>query len=472
MWVRFRSLLVVSVVVGGAGTLRAQLPPGEEPALGFDRVTQADIESGALSLKEIRKAGLRVFSTPFNKLDGYGDGPMNPGNPTPPGGRPTLQNNGTFLRVNGLDAQTCLECHAVGSNATVPFRFGIGGVGGSNANAIFQPTLIDVVDSLGSGFAAFDGRFINPPFLFGSGGVELLGKEMTADLQALKAAAQASPGVPVALASKGVDFGTIVFDAISGTFDTSNVQGIDADLVVRPFGRKGEFPTVRAFDIAAMRFHFGMEPVEEVGAGVDGDGDGVVDEVLEGEISALHIFNTNLERPDQDKKAGNAPGAQAGAQTFDAIGCADCHRPFLDTASRTLTYSFPEVATDPSANVFYSVDLHKKPVKFPLNPTGGLRVPLFSDLKRHDMGPGLAESFGSPLDAQFITARLWGVADTGPFLHDGRATTLTDAILLHGGEAQAARDAFAARSAGEREDVLAFLRSLRTPERPAKGIDK
>ena len=90
-------------------------------------------------------------------------------------------------------------------------------------------------------------------------------------------------------------------------------------------------------------------------------------------------------------------------------------------------------------------------------------MPLFADLKRHDMGPRLAESAGSPLDRFFTTARLWGVADTAPYLHDGRATTLTEAILWHGGEAEDARQAFADLSDSGKRDLLSFLRTLRTP---------
>ena len=89
---------------------------------------------------------------------------------------------------------------------------------------------------------------------------------------------------------------------------------------------------------------------------------------------------------------------------------------------------------------------------------------MFSDLKRHDMGPGLAETTGGPLDPMFVTARLWGIADTAPYLHDGRALTLTDAILLHAGAAQSARDGFAALGSQARIAVLSFLRSLRTPK--------
>jgi CxxC motif-containing protein (DUF1111 family) len=89
------------------------------------------------------------------------------------------------------------------------------------------------------------------------------------------------------------------------------------------------------------------------------------------------------------------------------------------------------------------------------------------------MGPDLSESFSladTRRNREFTTARLWGVADTAPYLHDGRATTLTEAILLHGGEAQPARNAFAALSDQNRAKVIAFLRSLRTPTEPAKDL--
>ena len=450
-----------------AGIAWATAAQDDGPALQSPRITQAAIESGSLTLNEIRAAGLKIFATPFNHLDGFGDGPMNPADTTSPGGRPTLQNNGTFLRVNGLDAQTCMECHSVGSNATVPFRFGVGGAGGSNNNAIFQPKNIDVDDESGSGFAAFDGRFINPPFLFGSGGVELAGNEMTRDLQRLKAYAQALPDVDVELVTHGVNFGVLRYDSLLGDFDYSGVEGIDEDLVVRPFGRKGEFATVRGFDVGALQFHFGMQPNEVVGAGVDDDGDGVTDEILTGELSALHVFNTNLERPTIKPLT---PSAREGANRFVAIGCADCHMPIMETRSRFLKYRFPEIETDPDANEFMRVDLSTSPAGFTVLPHGGLQIIMLSDLKRHDMGPELAESFGHAGDSEFITARLWGVADTAPYLHDGRATTLTQAIEMHGGEALAARDAFVGLTQPQRVEILTFLKSLRTPLKPADDL--
>lgn len=454
--------LILAMAMAVSVSVWGQLP-GEGPRLGDGRITQEDIESGSRTLREIRVAGLKVFTTPFNKMDGYGDGPVNQLDTTSPGGRPTLQNNGTFLRVNGLDGQTCLECHSIVSNAQVPARLGIGGVGGSVTNAIFQPTYIDVADLLEQGEASIDGRFINPPFLFGSGGIELLGKEMTTDLQALKAYAHANPGLVVQLETKGVHFGEISFDGVE--FNTSGVEGVEDDLVVRPFGRKGEFATVRGFDIDAMLFHFGMEPVEKVGENIDSDGDGVINEILIGEISALSIFNTHLERPFMEKNKK----MDAGFKVFDDIGCSGCHIPTINTISRELTYSFPEVPEDPSANIFFSSDLSRAPAGFDRS-HGGISVPLFADLKRHDMGPDLAESFGHRLDAMFTTARLWGVADTAPYMHDGRALTLGEAILMHGGEAQDERDAFTALSETDKASLLNFLLGLRTPRNPANDL--
>ena len=295
--------------------------------------------------------------------------------------------------------------------------------------------------------------------MFGSGGVELLAQEMTRDLQQLKARAVGTPGAVIALVTKGVSFGSLACQS-NGECDRARIDGIEADLVVRPFGRKGQFATVRAFAVGAMEFHFGMQPVELVGAGVDADRDGVVNEVSVGQMSALHIFSTTLIPPDMDVLDLRADKGQT---LFEEIGCADCHVPALTTESPILTYRFPEVPTNPTANVFHSVDLIAYPSFFDESADGGLVVPLFADLKRHDMGPALAESVGGELASHFTTARLWGVADTAPYLHDGRALTLTAAISLHGGEAQSARNAFVALHPQGKKFLLAFLRALRTP---------
>ena len=424
---------------------------GEAPNLGDDRITQAQIEEGIVSFKEIRDFGLRIFSTPFNKFDGYGE--------RAPELRPTLQGNGTFLRVNGLDAQSCLECHSIVSSATIPATFGVGGAGGSSSNVIFRPSKINLTNG------NMNGRFINPPFLFGSGGVELVAKEMTIRLQELKDQALARPGTVVDLEAKGVFFGSISADS-AGNLDTSNIEGIDQDLVVRPFGRKGEFATVRAFDRGAMQFHFGMQPVEVVGEGEDPDNDGVTNEILIGELSALHIWGTSLPKPEM---VGSIEDLLRWLFIFRQIGCAECHRPFLNTNTRVLTYSYPDVEEDPTANTFRRIDLTKAANFKGSDESGGIEVPLFADLKRHNMGPELAESFEGPVPRdEFTTARLWGVADTAPYLHDGRALTIKEAILMHGGEAKDSRDDFDDLEYEKMQALLFFLHSLRTPAKAIK----
>jgi len=89
-------------------------------------------------------------------------------------------------------------------------------------------------------------------------------------------------------------------------------------------------------------------------------------------------------------------------------------------------------------------------------------IPLWSDLLLHDMGPELADGIrmGLSTGSEFRTQPLWGVAPVGPYLHDGRADTLDEAIRWHGGEAQASRDAYVAANDDERGRVIAFLESL------------
>ena len=469
-------------------------PALPESSLTMDRLVDG-LADGSVTLDSLRRKGLQVFTTPFNTFDGYGDGPYAGETPTTSfGHRPTLQGNGTTLRVNGLDAQSCNECHSFVKRSTRPPALGIGGVGGIVQNAIIMPSLIDVADSADTrvnytsgyepdlpvspdGTADFDGRYANPPFLFGGGGVELLAKEMTVDLQrALAAARAAEAGAITRLITHGVDFGHI--ETVAGGGVALHVEGIGFEdnagrrpedvLVVRPFGRKGENFSMRDFDRGAMQFHFGMQPVEVVGPDEDADGDGVVNEVTEVEMSALHVFDVTNPAPIVERLGLED---YAGFLHFVGSGCAECHVPVLQTRSRHLPLSFPEVPENPWHNAYMEVDLVEVGFE-PVPGEDGVFVPLFADLKRHDMGEGLRESFsrGEIANEEFTTARLWGVADTAPYLHDGRATTLTEAIDAHGGEAQASRDAFAALSDKQRAQLLAFLGRLRTPDNPNEEL--
>ena len=497
------ALAALSVVAAASPAVAQEAAHPELPSL---EQLLDDFDNGALTLDDLRRLGLSVFTTPFNTHDGFGDGPFDPGETDTrrPGQRATLQGNGKLLRVNGLDAQSCNECHTIVSHRTRPPTLGIGGVGGVVTNAFIMGSLLDLADSADDrmllqpghepelplepdGVADFNGRFANPPFLFGGGGVELLAKEMTADLQRLLGEArQAAPGTVTRLLTHGTDFGSIRTVDAAGSVELQ-VEGIGPEdrsaappeevLVVRPFGRKGEAFSMRDFDRAAMEFHFGIEPVEVVGEGIDRDGDGLVNEVTVAEMSMLHLFDVTNPPPFMERL--DAEGT-AGFETFIAIGCAACHHPEKVTDSRYLPLATPEVATRPFDNVYFEVDLTR--FGFRSGPRvrrrdgeRGVTVSLFSDLKRHEMGPGLAETFeyGDIPNDEFITARLWGVADTAPYLHDGRATTLVEAIELHGGEAQTARDAFVALGEAPRRGLFEFLGSLRTPVAPnAELLDR
>jgi CxxC motif-containing protein (DUF1111 family) len=98
---------------------------------------------------------------------------------------------------------------------------------------------------------------------------------------------------------------------------------------------------------------------------------------------------------------------------------------------------------------------------------GGYPVWLFSDLKRHDMGPANAAQHVQRGVARerYLTPRLWGVADSGPYLHDGRAPSFDYAIAGHDGEGAAARAAYAAASNEEKAALRVYLMSMRRTPR-------
>ncbi len=120
---------------------------------------------------------------------------------------------------------------------------------------------------------------------------------------------------------------------------------------------------------------------------------------------------------------------------------------------------------------------------------------LYSDLLLHDMGANSADAatyYGAPttprgtddladsrerratgapaLPSERRTPPLWGVADTAPYLHDGRAPTLDDAIRTHDGEAKASATRYAKLPRGDRRLVLQFLHSLTSAASDRKGV--
>lgn len=107
-------------------------------------------------------------------------------------------------------------------------------------------------------------------------------------------------------------------------------------------------------------------------------------------------------------------------------------------------------------------DKYRTARNFPVQLLRNRRVLAYTDLLVHDMGPGLADGIvqGYARGPDFRTAPLWGVKYSAPYLHDGRAATLLDAVAAHGGEAQGSVDRFVALSAQDRAALVAFLNSL------------
>jgi CxxC motif-containing protein (DUF1111 family) len=155
----------------------------------------------------------------------------------------------------------------------------------------------------------------------------------------------------------------------------------------------------------------------------------------------------------------------AGRADFETIGCTGCHVPSLELSNPMLDARLEPGVTPKGPVLMVNVAKDGDGPKIePMKAGEGTPylVHLFSDLKRHDMGASLASpaARGTIPARVFLTRPLWGLADTAPYLHDGRAPTVHDAIVHHDGEAAAARDRYLALDASGRAGIRVFLTSL------------
>jgi CxxC motif-containing protein (DUF1111 family) len=201
------------------------------------------------------------------------------------------------------------------------------------------------------------------------------------------------------------------------------------------FGRKAQAATLREFNADAFVMEMGItNPVNQTEQTVGGlPFPAGIDPLPEPEIGAEQLdaadaFVRFLAPP--PRVPLDLAGA-LGAVTFRRIGCASCHLPALVTGA---------------------------------NPVPALRfrvVPAYTDLLLHDMGPDLADiCLGEAQPSEFRTEPLMGLRFATAFLHDGRATTISQAIELHGGEGQRARNRFMRLTPLQRRTLLRFLRTL------------
>ena len=464
-------LLAASLVLLAATTVaNTQDPqPWSERTIGTP--PDAARYSGTLTLpllEELVARGDGLFTAKFTTLDGAGR-PMATQAIIPT--RRKRASPQSFQRLPGSDANACSSCH----NDPI-----VGG-GGDFVTNVF----------VSEGFTNADFDTTDPQFsnerntnhLMGAGLIELLAREMTATLQrqrneALRKAREDKEPVTADLVAKDIDFGTITAHP-DGTVDLSGIDGIDTDLVIRPFSQKGVIGSLRQFTVNALNHHHGIQAVERFGSrwtGTDDfDGDGVADEMSPVDVSALVAWQATREPPEQVRPENVEWRQRAGRgeNIFGELGCGTCHRPALpleslrfsdpgpfDAAGTLRQGETPDGAVYDLALLDWAKDLQR-------DENGAVLVPLFGDLKRHKIADQQVSALGNELLGQrfvdrdvFMTAELWGIASTAPYGHRGDLTTLDEIIRAHGGKARASRDAYQALAEPDRAALIAFLKTL------------
>jgi CxxC motif-containing protein (DUF1111 family) len=159
-------------------------------------------------------------------------------------------------------------------------------------------------------------------------------------------------------------------------------------------------------------------------------------ELDESRFAALVSYVRLLDAPARRNTA--TPNVVMGERLFAQFGCAGCHAPLMPIDRAAIPASAPPL------------------------------IALYSDLLLHDMGEGLDDGRADhyATGREWRTAPLWGIGLTASinghtrFLHDGRARDLAEAILWHGGEAEAAKEKFRTAPAAERLALIDFLNSL------------
>jgi CxxC motif-containing protein (DUF1111 family) len=206
------------------------------------------------------------------------------------------------------------------------------------------------------------------------------------------------------------------------------------------FGWKAGQASVRHQVAGALSTDLGVRttvfPEPDCGSSQNGCGPSGV-EFADADLDNLALYVALLGIRPQRNSAGAA--VVQGAELFESTGCATCHIPTFETSEFAV---FAELRAQ---------TIHP-----------------YTDLLLHDMGDGLADTLaeGDASGAEWRTPPLWGIGLTAgvsggqAYLHDGRARTLEEAILWHGGEGEGAKQAFVALSAAQKSALFSFLASL------------
>lgn len=216
------------------------------------------------------------------------------------------------------------------------------------------------------------------------------------------------------------------------------------------FGWKAEIATLREFTLQACANELGLEvpglhrspppwKKEYKAPGIDLTND---------QCDALTNFVASLPKPRvrSAESRRQADDIDNGGKLFRGIGCAACHRQNLGDVD----------------GIYSDLLLHDMGRE--LSDSGAYSVIDPETAASKDKSKPAAEPIRPPSEREWRTPPLWGVGDSAPYLHDGRANTLTDPIKMHGGEGLSAAEAFSKLAERERQQVELFLKSLAAPE--------
>lgn len=492
--------LLFSLAVCGLGCYGI-LGAFDRSQIGREVAIPAHLQNGeeyTLSTRDLIDFGRKLFTARWTSQEGAAR-PLTKGTGNPlsdPLAPLVFPRN--FNRISGPDANSCAGCHN---------QPDIGGGGDIVGNVFvlgqrFDFATFNATDTLKTK-GEIDERGLPVSLqtiatsrktigMFGSGFIEMLARQVTADLQATAAAMP--PASRRALVSKGISFGQLVRRP-DGTWDTSRVDGIPAPslltsgqtaptLIIRPFHQAANVISLRQFTNNAFNQHHGIQSEERFGAGIDADGDGFANELTRADVTAVTLFQATLPVPVQaiPNDADIANAISNGHRVFLDIGCSRCHIPQLPLQNKGWIYTEPN-PYNPPGNLqpgdapVLAVDLTSDKLPGPrLKPTGDVVwVPAFTDFKLHDITSGPDDPNREPLDmnqpagsaafflgnGKFITRRLWGIANQHPFGHHGMYTTMREAVLAHHGEAEDTYTAFQKLSEYDEDCVIEFLKSLR-----------
>ena len=229
-------------------------------------------------------------------------------------------------------------------------------------------------------------------------------------------------------------------DGISGRAHWRSVNG---EKVLGRFGWKAMQPSLEHQSAGAFQQDMGLttsinpnEPCTPLQTICAEQPNGGSPEVSDASLFAINDFLTLLAVP--ARRINDQNEFDQGSRIFADIGCAQCHQPTLTTSD---SKQYPLLA---------------KQLIYP-----------YTDLLLHDMGEDLSDNVkeGDANPHEWRTPPLWSLGlveatEGSRFLHDGRAASIEEAILWHGGEGLAANNNFVKLAPAEKEKLLSFLRSI------------